>query len=425
MSTRIELRLRLPLLWVAVLLVTAVFLPNRIWNTLLIGLGGLFVVAYWWVRTLKQGLTAQRRLRFGWVAVGDQLEELFEITNKSLLPALWVQVMDQANVPGYRTAVVRSVGGGQVDRWRQTAVCQQRGQFHLGPWQLRTSDPFGIFRLIQDYPIANEIIIHPPIHGRLPVQLPAGESSGRQQVRQRTWQATLNAATVRPYQPQDPHKWIHWPISAHRGELFVRQFDEDASGDVWLVLDLQKDVQLGSGADSTEEQAVLLAASLSARALRQNRAVGLAGYGQQPQIVPPARGHGQQWQILRTLALMKANGPTNIDLALRDLGRLAQRGTTAVLITPNLAPDWLPSLLPLAQQGIQSSVILLDRTSYGGTGSSTALQQAIRQLGFPCDILRRGQVGIPLQPQQRRGFWEFRVTASGRAVAVQQPSNQP
>ena len=138
MSTRIELRVRLPLIWLTVLLLTAVFLPNRIWNTLLIGLGGLFLVAYWWVRTLTKGLRAQRRLRFGWVAVGDQMEELFEIHNESTVPALWVQVSDDSNVPGYRPAVVRSVGAWQVDRWRQTAVCQQRGQFHLGPWQIRS-----------------------------------------------------------------------------------------------------------------------------------------------------------------------------------------------------------------------------------------------------------------------------------------------
>jgi uncharacterized protein (DUF58 family) len=276
MSTRIELRLRLPLILLAVLLLTAIFLPNRIWNTLLIGLGGLFLAAYLWVRALAQGLYAQRRLRFGWVAVGDQLEELFEIFNDSAVPALWVQVSDDSNVPGYRAAVVRSVGGGQVDRWRETAVCQQRGQFHLGPWQIRTSDPFGIFSLTQFYPVVNEIIIHPPVHGRLPVQLPSGESSGQQRVRHHSWQATLNAASVRPYQPQDPQRWIHWPISAHRDHLYVRQFDQDAAGDVWLLLDLQAESQLGRGANSTEEQAVLLAASLSARALRQNRAVGLA-----------------------------------------------------------------------------------------------------------------------------------------------------
>ena len=421
MSSRIELRLHLPLLWLAILLATAVFLPNRIWNTLLVGLGGLFLVAYWWVRALAKGLTAQRSLRFGWVAVGDQLEELFELTNDSSVPALWVQVVDQTNVPGYQASVVRSVGKGQVDRWRETAVCQQRGQFHLGPWQLHTSDPFGIFRLIQEYPIANEIIIHPPIHGRLPVSLPVGESSGRQRVRHRSWQATLNAASVRPYQPQDPHKWIHWPISAHRGQLYVRQFDQDAAGDIWLLLDLQTAVQLGSRTEGTEEQAVLLAASLAARALGQNRAVGLAAYGQEPQVVPPARGRGQQWRLLRALALIKADGTIDVGAALHDLGRVAQRGTTAVLITPNLDANWLPNLLPLAQQGIQSSIILLDRASYGGTGKAPALQQAIRQLSFPCHIIQQGEVGIPLTEPQQRGFWDFRVTASGRAIAIRRP----
>jgi uncharacterized protein (DUF58 family) len=276
--------------------------------------------------------------------------------------------------------------------------------------------------LIRDYPVTNEIIIHPPIHGRLPVQLPSGESSGRQRVRHYSWQATLNAASVRPYQPQDPRHWIHWPISAHRDQLFVRQFDQDAAGDVWLLLDLQTAVQLGQGINGTEEQAVLLAASLSAQALRQNRSVGLAAYGQQPQVLSPARGRGQQWQILRALALAKADGTVELGLALRDLGRVAQRGTTAVLITPTASADWLPSLLPLAQQGIQSSVVLLDRPSFGGEGSSTALRQAVRQLGFSCDLVRQGEIGIPLHEEQRRGFWEFRVTASGRAVPIRRPA---
>ena len=60
--------------------------------------------------------------------------------------------------------------------------------------------------------------------------------------------------------------------------ITVRQFDLDVSGDVWLLLDLQDSVQLGTGADGTEEHAVLLAASLAARAIQQNRAVGLATY---------------------------------------------------------------------------------------------------------------------------------------------------
>ena len=203
-NVTIQLRLRLPLIWLAALLLGAFLLPDRVWNTLLIGFGGLFMVSYFWVRLLSRGLHASRRLRFGWVAVGDRLGEEFTVTNNADIPALWVEIIDHSDVPGYRPAVVRSVGPRNGDRWRESAVCLRRGLFHLGPWAIRSSDPFGIFTVTINFPEAREIIIHPPIHGKLPIPLPLGESSGRVRARQRSWQATVNAATVRDYLPRDP-----------------------------------------------------------------------------------------------------------------------------------------------------------------------------------------------------------------------------
>lgn len=420
-TVHVEMRVWLPLLWLLLLLVAAFLLPDRVWNTLLIGFGGLFAVAYGWARQLAQGLHGERRLRFGWVAVGDRLEEQFTLHNEGRLPALWVEVLDSATVPGYQAAVVQSVGSHETIRWRETAVCQQRGQFTLGPWTLRSGDPFGIFIVTHHYPLSSDIIIHPPIHSQLPIALPAGQSSGQVRLRRQAWQATINAATVRSYQPQDPLRWIHWPTSAHRNTLYVRQFDQDAAGDIWLLLDVATAVQLGSGADSSEEHAILLAAALVARAIGQNRAVGLASYGQPPQIIPPGNGQGQQWKLLRALALSQANGMLPLPQALADLVRIAQHGAAAIIITATDTLDWLPQLLRLAQNGIESTVLLLDRPSFGGEGNSVAVQTAVQQLGFHAQIVRQGELGQPPQPVQPRGFWEFRTTPSGGTVAVRSP----
>ncbi|MCA9942678.1 MAG: DUF58 domain-containing protein [Ardenticatenaceae bacterium] len=420
----IKLRLRLPLIGFVFLLAAAFLIPNRVWNSLLFGLGGLYATGYVWVRQMARHLHARRRLRYGWVAVGDQLEEQFELANNSPIPALWVEIIDYTNIPGYKTAVVRSVPPNQHDQWRETAVCQQRGQFSLGPWAIRSSDPFSLFQMTHFYTQTEEIIIHPPIHGQLPIPLPTGTSSGQARVRQRSWQATTNAASVRDYHHGDPLRWIHWPISAHRNSLFVREFDQDATGDIWILLDCQAAMQLGSGASGTIEQAVLLGASLAARAVRQNRAVGLAGYGRSPQIVHTGSGQGQQWRILRALALLDAEGSTDLRTALLDLGRIARRGTAVMVITPTKKADWLPELVRLAQRGIESNVVLLERESFGGEGSSLGLGTAVRQLGFPCQIIRQGEVGTPLEAQQRRGFWEFRVTGTGKVVAVKTPVAQ-
>jgi uncharacterized protein (DUF58 family) len=401
--------------------------------TLLIGLGGLNLVAYFWVRQLAKGLHGSRRLRFGWVSVGDRLSEEFMISNAGSLPALWVEIVDDSNVPGYQAAVVRSVGAAATERWRGSAVCTRRGQYRLGPWALRTADPFGLFEVTIPCPGSEQIVIHPPIYSRAPVALPAGQSSDQARARSASQPATINAAGVRAYQPADPQRWIHWPTTARRDELFVRQFDLDAAGDIWLLLDMQQAVQLGqdeventagqiAGLETgTEEFAVLLAATLSARALQQNRAIGLAAYGRQPQLIVPQLGQGQQWRLLQALAVVSADGENDLSRVLRDLSQLAKPGSAAIIITPSDHLAWLPDLLQLGQRSIRSHIVLLDRVSFGGDGKSAAMRDALRDLGFVATVVKQGELGEPLEEFERRGHWEFKVTGTGKAVAVRSP----
>ena len=420
-DARIVLRLRLPLLWLASLLFAALVLPDRVWTTLLIGLIGLIILAFLWARELARGLSAERRLRFGWVSVGDRLEEEFALDNRSGLPALWVEIRDESNVPGYQVGAARAVGAADRVRWRQSSICTRRGQYHLGPWAIDSGDPFGLFRVTRRYEARDEIIIHPPIHSSLPIPLPPGSNDGRARTRERAWQATTNAATVREYHTLDPYHWIHWPTTARKGSLYVRQFERDAAGDIWLVIDAQAAVQLGEGADGTEEQAVLLAAALAARALSETRGVGLAAYPRQPRVVVPAVGEGQQWRVLRSLALLRADGEIDLGRSLGELGQGISRGSATIIITPSADPGWLPQLAQLSRQGIESHVLLLDRPSFGGVGDSEPLRQAITLLGYRCQVIRRGEVGQPIVEAERHGFWDFKVTGTGKAVAVRRP----
>ncbi len=423
----VSFKRRLPFVWLILLVLVAILLPHRVWNTLLIGFGGLIAIAYFWARTLSKGLHGSRKLRFGWMSVGDRLSERFEITNSSVLPALWVEVIDDSNVPGYQAAVVRSVGNQNKVRWKQSAVCTQRGQFKLGPWALKSGDPFGLFKVTINYSFADEIIIHPPIYTQVPIPLPAGQGEGQIRARQRRWRATTNAAGIRDYQPGDPYKWIHWPKSARYDNLLVRQFDHDAAGDIWLLLDMEAKAQVGRGPEGTEEQVILLATALAVRSLNNNRGIGLAVYGRKPALIPPALGQGQQWRLLRTLALIEADGQSDLAQALQDLSHIAQRGSAAVIITPNNHADWLPKLLQLGQRGISCSVVLLDRASFeiepvdADEANVETLRQIIRRLGFDCSVIRQGEIGQLAQDQERQGFWEFKVTGSGKVVTIRNP----
>ena len=421
----VKLVRRLPIILLLLLMVMAILLPDRVWNMLVVGFGGLFGIAYVWARLLAGGVRGSRHLRFGWVAVGDRLSEQFELQNESGLPALWVEIVDESNVPGYQVAVVRSLGHNQSNRWRESTICLQRGHFRLGPWQLLCGDPFGLFQVSIPYPETEEIIIHPPIHSQIPIPLPAGQGSGRVRARERAWQATINAAGVRGYRPSDPLRWIHWPTTAHRDALYVRQFDLDAAGPVWVMLDLQAGVQLGQGAEGTEEQAILVAAAFVAQGLVHNRRVGLAIYAQEPQLIPPARGKSQQWKVLRALALAKADGENDLASSLSDFSQVVRRGSAVVIVTPSSEVSWMPALLDLAGRGINCSVILLDRASFSGisesNGSSEGLRKSLQRFGVHSHVIRQGEIDRSVEQEDRRGFWEFRVTGTGKVITVRDP----
>jgi uncharacterized protein (DUF58 family) len=226
------------------------------------------------------------------------------------------------------------------------------------------------------------------------------------------------------YRPNDAYNHIHWPSSARKGELYVRQFDRDTAGDVWLLLDMDAGAHLGSGAASTEEHAVLLAASLVARALAQHRAVGLAAYGATPKIVPPGRGQGHQWRLLEVLALVTtAQGEEHtLARAVRDLRRSIRPGSAVLVITPRADAGWLGALSELTHSRAAVTVTLFDRASYGGEGNSDNLRQEIQRLGMQADVIPQSLLEDLVTPPSEQGQFEIRVTPFGRAVVIKQPA---
>jgi len=134
-------------------------------------------------------------------------------------------------------------------RWWRTSVPTQgiiphvatrRGVFDHVRVQIRTSAPLGVFvrtrqaRVALPAPIAiaprarTAGAIVQPVRPR--VDAPAAEAvtgTGADLVR-----------TVRPYVPGDAARLVHWPTSARRGTLVVREHDPPANEGVALVVDL-------------------------------------------------------------------------------------------------------------------------------------------------------------------------------------------
>jgi uncharacterized protein (DUF58 family) len=223
---------------------------------------------------------------------------------------------------------------------------------------------------------------------------------------------------VREYTPGDPFRHIHWPTTARRGAFHVRQFDQETGGDIWLLLDLDEEVQAGEGEHSTVEVGVILTASLAMRLLERNRRVGLMTYGQQPRVVRPGQSREHLWRILHALALAQPSKRQPLAQVLAQSLRVLPAGATLLLLTPSADSDWVTALAQMRRRGVAAQVLLL---TPGGAGPVTALHPLLIRLGVRAEVV---DVLAPLEtvpPTGRAYRWEFKVLPTGRAIAVSRP----
>lgn len=423
-STRPQIKLNTRLLpWViGLLLLMQLTFPYKGWQILLLGLGGAWLAGYIWAQSLAQSLTLRREMRFGWAHVGDRLEERFTLTNTGALPALWAEIVDHSTMPDYSISRVTGVSNNSQTRWYTRGACHHRGIFTLGPTTLQSGDPLGLYTVTLNYPDSFPLTVTPPIVPLPPIEVAPSGRAGEGRSRPNTFERTVSATGVRHYIAGDSLSRIHWPTSARQGSLFVRLFDSTPAGDWWIILDLDEQIQVGQGSTSTQEHGVILTASLADRGLRSGYAVGLVSHSRDMVWLPPQGGHNQRQEILRALALAELGSYPLAEVLTRIRPALDQIASL-IIITAATSETWIEALLPWLRRGAVATVLLLDPVSFGGKGNVAGTLALLNNLGVAHHLITRDLLDRPEAQPGQQGRWQWRISPSGRAIAVNKPGS--
>lgn len=389
------------LLWLASLIM-ALVVPaahKDIFFTLTYLFGSLLVFSFLWAWLNLRWTRVTRQTRSRRSQVGKYAEERFIVENLGPLPKLWLEVRDHSELPGHQVSrVVNSLSARHQRSWAVKTTCYRRGRFMLGPVTLYSGDPFGLFTLKRDIHLANHIVVYPPAFDLPGFSPRLGQVSGGDALRRRTHYITTNVAGVRDYVPGDSFNRIHWPSTAHTGRLIVKEFELDPMADIWLFLDLEKRVHLGSVEEltpdltlppllrllrdestrieldpSTEEYAIAITASLAKHYLDRDRSVGMVTYARRTQreFAQTDRGDRQLGRLLGMLAVAHAEGSVPLSQVLAAETVHFTRGTTAVVVTSSTDPDWVVAMRHFVTRGVRPVAVLIDPASFlQGTAAS-------------------------------------------------------
>jgi uncharacterized protein (DUF58 family) len=259
---------------------------------------------------------------------------------------------------------------GMERRLRYVSYCsRQWGTHRVGPVRIVSSDPAGLFRAETLLPVVEEFAVFPQVYdvaglselGARSTLIPHESSASRPG-------QSLLAMGVREYRAGDDLRRVHWPATARRGALMVKEVEVDLAPYFTVILDLDRRHRAGMGRKSTLEYMLRTAASLIWSATRSGGFVQVTGLGAKPFHIPPGRGEN------------------HLVFALYELIRATLDGTTPL---EEVVLQNLPAVPPSSTVVIVSGTLFLDLAAAGG------LIEAFRSRGVRVAMLLVNNFSFP------------------------------
>jgi uncharacterized protein (DUF58 family) len=208
----------------------------------------------------------------------------------------------------------------------------RRGEIVTRRVTLRSGAPFGVAERTRRLPVEARTLVLPRVFrlGELPFLEPVGTTEPAVHTAPRRGQGPDYLA-VREYRPGDSMRHVHWGLTAHHGRVMVREFEEERTRRLAIVVDTELD--LGE-AWTPLDRCCSVAASLAEAALARGHGTRLIGAGPDGEVEILARLEGSE--LLRWLARLRPSG-FPIGPLLERLGAEELRGVESVVVT---FPAW-------------------------------------------------------------------------------------
>ncbi|MDT0158445.1 DUF58 domain-containing protein [Microbacterium sp. ARD32] len=267
-------------------------------------LAALPVVCLLFVRLPRRRGEVSRQIATDLLAVGEtsRVQVRFDLWTFGIPNGTWRDTLPDA-VRGDAT------GAYPQDALRYDLEGVRRGISTLGPLLLRTTDPFGLAQREQAFGDTRTITVIPQTVALASLPAKVGAAGGSAQTRSTRLGQGADNLIPRPYSSGDSRRRIHWRATAHRGDLMVRQEEEEASPDAVVVLDRAADgwARPGDDPDPLFESAVVLCASAALRLAQDGYSVDVLDSA--GEVLGSLRGHEEDREdVMVALAVVAPRG---------------------------------------------------------------------------------------------------------------------
>jgi uncharacterized protein (DUF58 family) len=266
-----------------------------------------------------------------------------------------------------------------------------RGRHRFEPVRLSIADPFGLAEAKLTLEEQQAFVVYPRLVEleRLFSDGGAGPEHGRRLLLRRPVGFDLHS--VRDYQQGESLRRVHWPSTARRGSLMVKELEDSPRDEVAVLLDGDPAGVTGSPPDSSFDVAVRAAGSILRAQVRSGRrcVLLLNTAGRETQVVS---SEGEEWQrALELLAAAEPDARSPAATLLRLADGPASRSLELVVVTSRVESELVDRLLGRALTRRPVALVHVEAESFVGRPHRPVPDLLrLQAAGVPIAVVRQG-----------------------------------
>lgn len=267
----------------------------------------LVVFSVFAVRIPRRTGDVTRRISTDLLTVGEESQVAVRFGLRALrIPhGIWRDALPPA-VAGDASGEFPTDNGTSI---RYTITGVRRGVWAVGPLSLYTIDPFGFAQRMQEFGETRTVTVVPEVVPLAPLSARIGAAGGTAHTSSTRLGQGSDNLSPRRYVSGDSMRRIHWRATAHRGDLMVRQEEEESSPDALVILDRSASrwARQSESEDPAFEAAVSACASIGLHLVQEGYSVDVIDSA--GGILGRLRGHEDDRDgLLVALALLRPQG---------------------------------------------------------------------------------------------------------------------
>ena len=310
---------------------------------------------------------------------GEQLSVKVEVENRKLLPISWLNAVDlwPLNVAPTDESILAPShledSGELVNlyslRWFQRIerlyqlTLRRRGVYLIGPVELSSGDLFGMYETCVQVESQDRLTVFPELLPLADLLLPTQDPFGDRRTVRQLFEDPNQPTSIRPYQPEDSFRRIHWPATARTGSLQVKIFQPVSARVLIVCLNASTRAQFWLGVDSDRlEYLIKIAATLTYHAVLDGYSVGLLSNGcmahsDQPFHIHPSRSTDHLATLLTALASVTPFTTAPFANYLAQSVPMIPYGASLLVVTALVTPELQASLLHIKRYRANTTLL--------------------------------------------------------------------